>query len=215
MRAEVYNNTEFGKKYRKPILNHIIGGIPYKEIQDLIDQRLERAVKEQKHLILDGYPKNLEQCRLLDTFIQKNALESRVRFILLDVDKDTAANRILYRQTCEKCRKLYNEKLAPPKAPGVCDLCNGALIKRIDDDPIRTERRIREYKTNMQPVIEFYHRSDRLIILNANESPNLLLRKFRSFERRSKLFEIRSVIRLAVSALARIARMQPVPPTPS
>lgn len=186
-REEVRNETEFGLKYKDAILNHVIGGIPFEEIQKLVDQRLERAVTEQRGVILDGYTKTLEQCELLDTFIHKYALQDRVVFLLFDVKEEDAIDRILYRQSCEKCGKLFNAKFSPSTTPDTCDLCHGSLTKRMDDNSHATEKRVHEFKEKMHPVIEYYTLSDRLIVLNGNGSPEACLERFISFHQQMQI----------------------------
>lgn len=164
-REEVKNATEFGLKYKEAILGHVIGGIPFEEIQKLVEQRLEKAVSKQRGVILDGYPKTKKQCELLDLFIQKNALQDKVMFILLDVKEADAIDRILYRQTCEKCAKIYNSKFSPSKIVDECDHCHGMLTKRMDDNVEGTKKRVYEFKGKMQPVLDYYTSSSRLYVI--------------------------------------------------
>jgi adenylate kinase len=182
-REEVKKETEFGLKYKEAILNHVIGGIPFEEIQRLVEERLRKALSEQKGIILDGYPKTTEQCELLDQFIQKNDLKDKVVFVLLDVKEENAIDRIQYRQTCDKCGKVYNSKFSPSKIPDQCDVCYDSLAKRIDDNMEGTKKRVCEFKSKMQPVIEYYSRDSRLKILDGNLAPDLCLEKFLSFHR--------------------------------
>ncbi|MES2121252.1 MAG: nucleoside monophosphate kinase [Chlamydiota bacterium] len=181
IREELRNETEFGLKYKDAILNHVIGGIPFEIIDQLVLQRLRRGLEEQKSVILDGYPKTVEQCRLLDTFIQERSLEGRVVFILLDVEGETAIDRILYRQSCEKCGKLYNAKFAPSQIPETCDLCQGPLTKRLDDSVEGNRMRIYEFKAKMQPVIAHYTPTNRLHFLDGNGSLATCLERYLSF----------------------------------
>ncbi len=180
-REEVKNETEFGLKYKEAILGHVIGGIPSKEIQRLVEQRLEKVVSGQKGIILDGYPKTKEQCELLDSFVQKNNLKDKVVCVLLNVNEEDAMDRILYRQTCDKCGKIFNSKFSPSKIPDECDVCHGALSKRMDDNAQGTKKRVYEFKTKMQPVIEYYKNSSRLNTLDANAAPEVCLEKFANF----------------------------------
>ena len=106
-REEVRNETAFGLEYKEAILNHVKGRIPFEKIQELVEQRLEKAISEQKGVILDGYPKTIDQCELLDTLITEKGLNERVVIVFIDVKEDDAIDRILCRQTCEKCNKIY------------------------------------------------------------------------------------------------------------
>lgn len=161
-REEVKNETAFGIKYKEVILNHVQNGIPFEEIQKLIEQRLEKAINEQRGIVLDGYPKSVPQCQFLDQFIEKKELKERVAFILLEVDEEEAILRIQFRETCEKCHKIYNVKLAPPKNLGKCDTCEGSLAKRMDDNIETTRKRVYEFKNKMGAVIDYYNKTNRL-----------------------------------------------------
>ena len=182
-REEVKKETEFGLKYKEAILNHVIGGIPFEEIQRLVEQRLGKALSEQKGVILDGYPKTKEQCELLDQFIQKHDLKDKVVFALFDVKEENAIDRIQYRQTCDKCSKVYNSKFSPPKISDECDACHVPLTKRIDDHIEGTKKRVYEFKSKMEPVIEYYTKDRRLSIFDVNSMPDICLEKFLSFHR--------------------------------
>jgi adenylate kinase len=182
-REELKNKTEFGLKYQYAILNHVIGGIPFDEIQRLVEQRLEMAVSGQRGVILDGYPKTQEQCELLDSFIQKNKLEKKVVFVLIDVNEENAIDRILYRQTCENCGKIYNSKFSPPITPEKCDVCHATVTGRMDDNINGTRKRIDEFQDKMRPVIEYYTNSERLSTLDGNAPPEICLKNFFNFHR--------------------------------
>ena len=182
-RDEVKNKTEFGLKYKEAILEHAIGGIPFEEIQRLVERRLEKVVLGRKGMILDGYPKTIEQCELLDGFIQRNGLEDKVVFVLLDVKEEDAIERIQWRQTCDQCGKLYNAKFSPAKKPDACDVCHGVLTKRMDDNTQATMKRVYEFKTKMQPVLEYYTRGNRLNTLDGNATPEVSLERYANFHR--------------------------------
>lgn len=167
-RDEVKNGTPFGIKYQDSILNHKMN-IPFEEIQLLIDQRMERALEQNRGIILDGYPKNVQQCQLLDAFIERKALKERVAIVLFEIDEEAAIQRIQHRQTCEKCNKIYNAQFSPPKCPDVCDLCQGAVKKRMDDNPEGTKKRVAEFQTRMAPVIDYYASSGRLTRIKSDK----------------------------------------------
>jgi len=184
-REEVRKKTEWGLKHEYAILNHIIGGIPFEEIQKLVEQKLQEALLEQKGVILDGYPKTLEQCLLLDRFIQKNELNDKVVVVLLDAEEEAVIDRILCRQTCDKCGKLYNSKFSPSKILDKCDRddCDGTVAKRMDDDAEANVKRVKGFKDSMRPVLDYYQSGNRLNRLDANASPDVCLAEFCKFHR--------------------------------
>jgi adenylate kinase len=190
-RQEVINQTPFGLKYEKAITGHVVGGIPYNEIQALVEKRLEKALAENRGVILDGYPKTLDQCKDLDAFIEKNQLSGKVVIVLFNVDEEAVIERILWRQTCQKCGKIYNLKFSSSKVQDQCDEpCSGALTKRLDDNVEGTQKRVREFKDKMRPVINYYKDSSRLNELDASAPPDVCLQNYVHFHRLQKLTKV-------------------------
>lgn len=187
IRGKAQNDPAFGLKYHDAILNHVIGGIPFEVIQQLVEERLENAISERKGVILDGYPKTKEQCELLDAFIQKNELKGKVSIVLIEVEKEKAMDRILYRQTCDKCGKIYNSKFSPSKISDQCNECPGVLIKRMDNDALLNSQRIDEFEAKMHPVIEHYASSGRLRKLDGNIAPDVCLEEYIRFHRSARI----------------------------
>lgn len=189
-RDEVKNGTAFGIKYKDAILNHVIGGIPFEEIQRLIEERLENALQHHRGVILDGYPKTLEQCELLDAFIERNALRDRVMIVLFDINEEEAIDRIQFRQTCEKCNRIYNSKYSPANDIDTCDDCQGMLTKRMDYTIESTKKRVYEFKDRMGPVLDYYTSTNRLIRINGNMSPESSLSLLLEFQASQHLQKI-------------------------
>ncbi|MCC5832079.1 MAG: nucleoside monophosphate kinase [Chlamydiales bacterium] len=163
-RKEVQFQTPFGVKYKKAILNHITGGVPSEEIQKIVEQRLEESLQNQNGAILDGYPKTVEQCRLLERFVEKFELEDRIAYLLLDVEEQEAVERILFRQLCVQCGQIYNLKWLAPKVKNTCDACQGKLYQRLDAYMERSKERIYKFKEQYRPILDYYE--GRLKVLN-------------------------------------------------
>lgn len=103
--------------------------------------------------ILDGFPRNLNQAKALDS------IKSDINAVIyLEVPKEELLNRIMGRVICTKCGHVYNnliEKLKPIN-DDICDICNSKLEKRIDDTVDIFLNRYDTYIKETQPVLEFY-----------------------------------------------------------
>ena len=184
LRAELKDPpTEFGIKYEKAILGHVLGGIPFAEIQKLIDTQLANALANQQRIILDGYPKTIEQCKQLDQFIEQNNLKGRVAIILLNVAEEKVIERISHRQVCLKCNRVYNSTSSPPKSSNQCDTCNLPLSERVDASEENTKKRVREFPEKMGNVIQYYREQHSLHEIDANVPLEECLAKFLHFHR--------------------------------
>jgi adenylate kinase len=52
----------------------------------------------------------------------------------------------------------------------VCDKCGGKLIVRMDDKPEAVKKRLATYDVEMQPIIDFYIKQNKLIKINGEQS---------------------------------------------
>jgi len=164
MREELDQKTEIGLQYEKEIKNH--DPMPLPVIQKVVEQRLKKALQEKKGIILDGFPRFKEQCEFLDNFIEKNHLRTVV--VQIEVDPQTAIDRIAYRQMCDKCKQVFNLKYSPPKIADECDVCHAKLAKRVDDIVEVTTKRVHKFEQTMKDVIEYYSHSGKLKLLDGN-----------------------------------------------
>jgi len=98
--------------------------------------------------------------------------------ILIDVDKEVAANRACNRLICDKCKKVYNKELVDSK---ICISCGGNLISRDDDTKEVYINRYNTYMKETNPLISYY--KSRVIEINNNGKIEDLFKKI------DKIFE--------------------------
>ena len=182
LRDEVKRSSALGLEYKDKI-ERADALLPSEIVEKIVKERLQRSLQDGKKLILDGYPKTLEQCIFLDDFINNNELKDRVVFIFIDVDPKIAAERILFRQSCPKCNRIYNSKYNPSKIPGICDQCGEKLVVRTSDNLIDVQRRFDLFEKTIIKVIEYYKQSNRLIILDGSDSAAVCTEFFLNFHR--------------------------------
>lgn len=117
-------------------------------------------------IVMDGYPRNIDQAKLLDTIFDNYIV------INLDIDRQIAMQRTLGRYTCPKCGKIYNVYSSDmkPKVDGVCDLCNEALVARSDDNETSFNTRFDVYATNAPAIKEYYEAKGLLYVVNSGVS---------------------------------------------
>ncbi len=114
----------------------------------------EIGTKKDEKIILDGYPRNVDQAKTLsDKLAGTHAV---VRAIHLDVNKDQLTKRLSGRRTCQDCGASYHIEANPPSSEGVCDRCGGQVIRRSDDSPDKVANRLDVYENKTKPVLDFY-----------------------------------------------------------
>jgi len=110
----------------KPFPPGFIANILNEEIKKIL-----KLKKDIKGIILDGFPRRIQEAKELLDIIKNNnlSLETVVKF---NINYETIKNRINERLFCPKCGRFYN-KTIKPKKEGFCDKDKIKLIKRPDD----------------------------------------------------------------------------------
>ena len=121
--------------------------------------------------ILDGYPRTLEQAQLLKKVTEVDAV------ISVELPFDEIERRLAARRTCPKCGEIDNTSYAG--FTGNCRKCQTPLFQRNDDKPEAIKARLKVYKQNITPLINFY--SDRLFKVSSAGSPEETYKPVKNF----------------------------------
>lgn len=154
----------------KQIDNYVIKGelVPNEFTFKLLEKRLlEEDCKN--GVILDGFPRTVEQAIELDRFLKENNKKVDIAVELALTDKDII-KRILNRIVCSNkdCREVYNLEFKKPKIEGICDVCGSKLEIREDDKLETVINRLENYKKNSGPILDYYKEQDMLYTVKLN-----------------------------------------------
>jgi adenylate kinase len=154
LRDAVKAGTEIGKK-AKAIMDR--GDlVPDEVVVGIISERIDQPDCA-NGVILDGFPRTLEQAVVLDRVLaeKKKKLDAVIE---LKVDDSKLVERIVGRFTCAKCGEGYHDRFKRPKVRGVCDVCQGTEFTRRPDDNAETvTRRLMIYYRETSPLIGYYY----------------------------------------------------------
>ncbi len=120
-------------------------------VASLVAERIKKADCKQGY-ILDGFPRNINQVRLLEKM--DNSQEEIV--FEISVPEEVILDRLTSRRICSSCGAVYNIITSPPQRPGICDLCGGSLIQRDDDRAEVVRERLRVYEAEIKEIIDHY-----------------------------------------------------------
>ncbi len=121
--------------------------VPNDLVIDLIKERL-KTVKG--GIILDGFPRNIEQAQMLEKIAKVDVA------IDLKVNEEDLVTRLTLRRTCRNCASVYHLEFNPPKFDNKCDKCGGELYQRSDDTEKTVRERLRVYKDQTLPLVKYY-----------------------------------------------------------
>ena len=114
------------------------------------------------NLIIDGFPRTVEQAKCLDRLLEEMGLPGPL-VLHLDVPHDVLLRRVARRRQCAICG-------AVSAVGGRCRVDGGALVERDDDSEGVVERRLAAYATSTLPVLDYYRKRDSYRRLDGNRS---------------------------------------------
>ena len=161
IRSEVKTQSELGLRMRSVIEQGEL--VPDDIIIEIVKKRLELGDIREGY-ILDGFPRTIAQARALDLL----PAQKEYVFYMKIGDPAKVVGRVVTRLTCAVCGATFSMLTKPPKTEGVCDLCQGELVKRSDDQEQTIRQRIQIYRRETKPVIEYFRRVGSLIEIDAS-----------------------------------------------
>jgi len=120
-------------------------------------------------LVLDGSPRKLIEAILVEEALNWYGWQKNVKIILVSISQKESIWRLTRRRICKDCGRIlpYIGEFRKLKK---CDKCGGKLITRIDDTVEGVKERLRWYKTDVMPMINYYKKQGRLIKINGEQS---------------------------------------------
>ncbi|NBE96192.1 adenylate kinase [Nonomuraea sp. KC401] len=157
-RWHVKNHTKLGAQVRRLVAAGELVG----------DDLVEEVVSDRLQLhdwnygfIIDGFPRNRRQAEF---FLESYDLDGVIH---LDLPDDEVRRRVLARRLCSRCGMDYNLIAHRPSTEGRCDVCGGELVTRADDTPDALAKRLRDYHTKIDPVVELFRRKEYVMTIDA------------------------------------------------
>ena len=156
LRAEVNAESAIGLEI-KELMN--TGKLVSNDIVNALMGKVLKSLKDDDLLLLDGYPRSVEQAKFIDDCIL-NLKKSSICVIQIDVNADSVVKRMSSRVMCEQCKTPY--KVGEVER---CTVCGGSsFVRRKDDEPAVVRERISTYNSISSKVLDYYggraHRVD-------------------------------------------------------
>ncbi|HHI78897.1 MAG TPA: adenylate kinase [Planctomycetes bacterium] len=164
LRQAVKDGTEVGKV----AAGYMDAGklVPLEVILDVLFEAVPNF--SEGTILLDGFPRTVEQAEALDQRLSEKGLEVN-RVVLFEIPDEDVVKRLSSRLLCPECGAVYNLESAPPKQEGVCDACGESLIRRRDDEPDSIRERLKVYWDSTAPLVSYYKERGKLIPIDASK----------------------------------------------
>ena len=119
-------------------------------IAELLQAELQ-SEKCQNGFILDGFPRNVAQAKLLKDI---TAID---KVIEISISDQASIDRVTQRVSCKQCGGTFNLKFNPPNQEMTCDHCSSPLTKRADDTEEALRKRLAIYHAETAAVVQEYN----------------------------------------------------------
>jgi adenylate kinase len=164
LRDAVKEGTELGLK-AKAIMSR--GELVSDDvIIGVVRERLARP-DVKSGFILDGFPRTVAQAEALDRL-----MSGRDPLIVVDIAVPEAelVRRLSTRLVCEDCGTNADAGSAEPATS--CSRCGGRLKQRADDNEAVVRERLRVYRRDTQPLVDYYGGRSTFRTIDGAQSPD-------------------------------------------
>ena len=162
LREAMKNGTALGRKAKQYMDEGAL--VPDELVLGIVAERVAQDDCA-NGFILDGVPRTLAQAEALDA---KNVRIDHV--ISIEIDDAVIEGRMTGRRVCTACGASYHIVANPPKAEGICDLCEGELVIRKDDAPETVRKRLQIYHASTEVLKDYYAKQGKLRLVEGNQS---------------------------------------------
>ncbi|XP_063976742.1 GTP:AMP phosphotransferase AK3, mitochondrial isoform X1 [Diachasmimorpha longicaudata] len=146
LRDHVARQTEMGKRVKKYMDEGSF--VPDDVMIEFIHQELTSVGN--KNILLDGFPRTVTQAQKLQQLHPMNHVLNLV------VPHSIIIERVKNRWVHLPSGRVYNVGFNDPKVSGRDDVTGEPLSQRIDDKPEVVAKRLTDYVTKTEKVIEYY-----------------------------------------------------------
>lgn len=162
-RDNINNGTDLGKKVKSILDSGEL--VPDELTVELVQDRLNQD-DVSGGFILDGFPRTIPQAEALEDFATIDAV------VLFTLPDEEIVKRLSGRRVHKPSGRTYHILFKPPKVPGKDDVTGEELIQRGDDTEESIRNRLDVYRTQTQPLVDFYRAKGLLTEVDATPQPD-------------------------------------------
>ncbi len=164
LRSAVDAKAEIGLKAKGYIEQGLL--VPDELVVNIVADSIN-SVECKNGFLLDGFPRNLSQAKILDSTLNK--VNKKIdRVFSFTASEEVLITRLAGRRICKTCGADYHETLSPPVNNNVCDKCGSKLFQRDDDCSDTIKVRLKIYKEQTEKLIDYYNKQGILVEVNCN-----------------------------------------------
>ncbi len=120
----------------------------------IVKKEIEKVHRQKKGIVFSGSPRTIYEAKQIIPLLKKLYGQENIFVFYLDIPDKVSIFRNTHRRICKQCGciLIYNketEKLTH------CPHCGGKLIERVLDDEKTIKIRLKAYKKETKPILEY------------------------------------------------------------
>jgi adenylate kinase len=143
--------------------------LPDDVMNAMMTERL-RAVPADQGVLLDGYPRTVDQAEALDPLLASLG-RSLTAVIALELNDEVALHRLGGRRMCEGLGDPFPLHIDDQESVAACLRLGGRITTRPDDEPAVILERLRVYDEETEPLIGYYESTGLLHRISSAGTP--------------------------------------------
>ena len=167
LRKEVASGSEKGKMLHEYMKQGKL--IPLQINNEIIKEVLDKN----KNIILDGYPRNIEQAKFLLEHAEIKAV------IVINISEEESIKRLSKRLICTANNKIYVEDQITDQDKEEFESQGGQIIKRDDDKPDAIKKRLEIYNKETKPVVSVLEQKTFIVEINGEKPPEQIFEEIK------------------------------------
>ena len=135
---------------------------------EVVIEMMKDRVKEgdcKNGFILDGFPRTINQAEEIGKQIKID------KVVNIQASDEVIIDRLGKRKVCSKCGFIYHLVYIKPEKEGVCDKCGSKLYQREDDKLEAIKERLKVYRNETEPLINYYKEKGILVDADGSGTP--------------------------------------------
>lgn len=166
LRAAAEEDSAFGRQINE-IINHRREFVPDAVVYSVLVNALKQ-IPEEQGILLDGAPRResqIDEVRALFEAFRRTIDQA----IVIGLSEEESVNRISKRLLCFGCHRPYILGKDIGALPAACPSCGGKVGQRQDDTPQGVHKRFQVFRTETQPVVDFFRSKGNLIEVDGSK----------------------------------------------
>ncbi|WP_029512825.1 adenylate kinase family protein [Mycoplasmopsis iners] len=163
-REEIAAKTPLGLELAQYVEHGLY--VPNDVTNKTVKQKLQTLMAQNALVILDGYPRTLDQVNFLNSIPGFT-----YQVVELSAPEEVIMQRLNGRRFCPNCGKNFNLYSLPSKTGDLCDNCSTPLQMRKDDSIENIKVRQEVYRKETAPLLDYYREHHNLNEFDASVTP--------------------------------------------